>query len=287
MRDPYLFSDYDILKNNYNIKDQSILDCMEAEFASTRLREIAELPINGNFNFEHLQAIHRYMYQDLFEWAGRQRILNIEKEEPALGGLSVKYSDVFEIARDGSSAIKIMTEKQWKNMNINKLVKEFSECMSDIWKVHPFREGNTRTIVTFCCQFIESEGIYIDANVFKDNITYLRRALVAANAVFDDLGDLRKPKYLQKIVEDALEKGNKLKSKICEDLDSSGFQPKNSLIYNIVQIGRYFNKNISVNEIKELYMDMTSIKDNPIKERLKETAIEYLSQEKKSKSREH
>lgn len=48
----------------------------------------------------------------------------------------------------------------------------------------PLPEGNTRTIVTFCSQFIESRGFYIDSDLFKDNAQYMRTALVAASAVF-------------------------------------------------------------------------------------------------------
>lgn len=81
----------------------------------------------------------------------------------------------------------------------------FSEYMAALWKIHPYREGNIRTIVTFCSQFIESRGLFIDSELFKDNAQYMRTALVAASAVFTDLGDKRKPEYLEHIVLEALQ----------------------------------------------------------------------------------
>ncbi len=84
--------------------------------------------------------------------------------------------------------------------------------MAELWKAHPFREGNTRTIVTFCAMFIEERGIYIDSELFKDNAEYMRDALVAASAIFSDLGDRRKPEYLYRIVGDALERGKEMEA---------------------------------------------------------------------------
>lgn len=96
------------------------------------------------------------------------------------------------------------------------LVDMFAVCMARLWKVHPYREGNTRTIVTFCSMFIETQGIYIESELFKDHASYMRDALVAANAVFHDIGDLRKPEYLQRIVRDALEQGKEMREHIEE-----------------------------------------------------------------------
>ena len=65
-------------------------------------------------------------------------------------------------------------------------------------------EGNTRTTITFCCQFADEIGLSPNRELFEQNAQYVRTALVAYNAVFDDMGDISKPEYLVKIVEDAL-----------------------------------------------------------------------------------
>jgi cell filamentation protein len=96
-----------------------------------------------------------------------------------------------------------LKEKKWKKLSLGEQAKALSAGLTDLWKVHPFREGNTRTIVTFICRLAESKGLPLDRMLFEQNAAYVRSALVAASAVFHD-GDFRKPEYLVRIVTDAL-----------------------------------------------------------------------------------
>lgn len=205
MLDPYVYPGTDILKNTLDIHDRRALDDAEADYVSLRLRELAENPLRGDYDFKHLCAMHQYIFQDIYEWAGEIRIINIEKEEPALGGLSVEYSDKTEIKRDLSEALDRMVSRSWADLSLDDGAKCFSEDLAAVWKVHGFREGNTRLAVTFCCQFVEAQGIPIDRTIFEKNSTYVRTALVAYSAVFHDLGDLSKKEYLERIIRDSLE----------------------------------------------------------------------------------
>ena len=199
MLDPYLYPGTDILKNVLGIKDKQMLDDAEADYVSLRLRELAENPLEGDYDFNHLAEMHRYMFQDIYAWAGKIRVINIEKEEPALGGLSIEYSDKTKIESHLSEALNKMVSRSWVNMSLEDRVKCFSEDLAAVWKTHGFREGNTRLAVTFCCQFIEAQGIPIDRTIFEKNGVYVRTALVAYSAVFHDLGDLSKKEYLERI----------------------------------------------------------------------------------------
>ncbi len=204
MLDPYLYSGTDILKNVLGIQDKQMLDDAEADYVSLRLRELAENPLEGDYDFNHLAEMHRYMFQDIYAWAGKIRVINIEKEEPALGGLSIEYSDKTKIESDLSEALNKMVSRSWVNMSLEDRAKCFSEDLAAVWKTHGFREGNTRLAVTFCCQFIEAQGIPIDRTIFEKNSVYVRTALVAYSAVFHDLGDLSKKEYLERIIRDSL-----------------------------------------------------------------------------------
>lgn len=88
MPDPYGLPGTAILINRFNLTTQQDLDDAEADFASLRLRELAKNPIEGDYGVRHYLAFHRYIFQDLYDWAGEPRKMNIAKEEPALGGLS-------------------------------------------------------------------------------------------------------------------------------------------------------------------------------------------------------
>lgn len=252
MRDPYLYPDSDVLKNLAGIQDWEELKNMEADYTLLRLSEIAEDESPIQFDFRTLCGLHYRIFQDVYEWAGKPRMINIEKAEVVLGEISVIYSDCFDIAKDAEEILKRANCFEWKQASFEDVVITFSDFMAELWKVHPFREGNTRTVVTFCSMFIEAQGIYIESDLFKDNATYMRNALVAANAVFDDLGDLRKPEYLYRIVQDALERGQKMKNLVVEIIRKSGVPDTEERIRQVILWNRKEKREHMPEEIREM-----------------------------------
>lgn len=206
MRDPYLYEDTPILKNNLGIRDQELLDQAEADYVVYRLKDLALNPLRGNYHSGHLLKMHRYIFQDLFEWAGRPRTISIYKEEDVLGGQSIEYSNPKNIANDIYYALLNMREKAWSGMTQKEKASEFCDSLARLWKIHPFREGNTRTTITFCCQFADEKGFPLNRKLFEENSVYVRTALVAYNAFFSDGTDFSKQEYLERIVYDALKR---------------------------------------------------------------------------------
>lgn len=89
--DPYINRQTGTLKNLLGITDNEELRRAEAEMTGILMRELNQNPIKGNFDFAHLCQIHEKLFGDIYEWAGTQRIIDIEKPERALGGLSIEY----------------------------------------------------------------------------------------------------------------------------------------------------------------------------------------------------
>ena len=203
MHDPYLYDDVPVLKNKLDIKQQSQLDDAEADYVVYRLKDLAMNPLPGNYHTEHLLAMHESIFQDLYTWAGVPRTIAIYKEEDILGGQSIEYSDPFDIISDIHHVLSDLRAKPWQDMEVKQRSAEFCDSLSKLWRIHPFREGNTRITVTFCCQFIEELGLKINRKLFEDNARYVRTALVAYNAYFNDGTDFSKKEYLEKIVYDA------------------------------------------------------------------------------------
>lgn len=222
MRDPYFYPDTEILKNRLGIMDDKKLREAEADYVSLNLAELARDDTVRVFDFTTLCQMHYRIFRDIYEWAGKPRIINIEKAEEALNGISVEYSDVFDIERDAKAILTDMNLYGWRKASLEEAARNFSDFMARLWKAHPFREGNTRTVVTFCAMFIEEQGNYIESELFKDNAKYMRDALVAASAVFSDLGDRRKPEYLYRIVEDALGRGKEIKEDAVRRIREAG-----------------------------------------------------------------
>ncbi|MBD5403013.1 hypothetical protein HDR58_09520 [bacterium] len=184
--DPYINRQTGTLKNFLGISDNDKLQTAEAKITGIAMGRLNRDPVQGNFDFAHLCKIHEKIFEKIYEWAGTPRTVNFEKAERALAGLSVEYSKYDEIEKDAAMVIADMKKVNWKSLPLEQRATEFSRCMADLWKVHPFREGNTRTTVTFCCDFAESRGFGLDRDLFKDNSEYVRTALVAASAKFSD-----------------------------------------------------------------------------------------------------
>lgn len=204
MNDPYLYPKTQVLINKFGIKDADILNNLEADFTSSRLKDAIQNNLSGSYDYKHLLKFHYNIFQDIYPWAGQTRIINIEKPEPALGGISIEYSDLKDIKSDLIKILSKINKIYWDKLDLDIKAKTFSRFMADLWKVHPFREGNTRTIVTFCCCYANKKGFPLDTNLLKDHSDYVRSALVAASASFHDLGDRSNLDYLLKIIKNAM-----------------------------------------------------------------------------------
>ena len=197
MRDPYLYEDSQVLKNKLNIRTQNELDDAEADYVVYRLKDLAMNPMPGAYNTEHFMKMHHFIFQDLYDWAGEPRVISIYKEEDVLGGMSVEYSDPFDITKDIHFILSDMRKKPWKQMERKQASEGFCDSLARLWKVHPFREGNIRTTITFCCQYADEIGLKINRELFEKNSRYVRTALVAYNAYFSDGSDFSKKVYLE------------------------------------------------------------------------------------------
>ena len=141
MRDPYLYPDREVLRNLLGIMDSKRLQEAESDYVTLRLSEIAEDGrMSGVFDFPALCRMHYRIFQDIYEWAGKPRIVNIEKVEDVLNGISVEYSDVFDIKRDAGAALKKMDSFGWEEASLEEAARKFSDYMAELWNAHPFRD---------------------------------------------------------------------------------------------------------------------------------------------------
>ena len=204
LHDPYLYPETKVLINKFGIRDQIKLDEVEANYTSLRLSDLSENPMSGDYNSDHLQAMHEYIFSDLYKWGGDFRTIDIEKPEPVLGGISIEYCPHAKFKESFEKYMSEMKAVKWLDLSRDKQAEAFSKYYSLLWQIHPFREGNTRTVAHFCCQYADSVNMPIDRQLFQRNSEYLRNALVAARAIFSDLGDRSQPQHLYRIVLDAL-----------------------------------------------------------------------------------
>jgi cell filamentation protein len=104
--------------------------------------------------------------------------------------------------RDCGVALENLNGTDWASLGVHETAKIFAKLTAALWQTHPFREGNTRTIITFATQFAEAHGFRMDKSLLKDSAAYVRDALVKASD-----GEYSEYEYLTKIFEDAIRRG--------------------------------------------------------------------------------
>ena len=202
MKDIYLYEDVSVLKNLLNIKDEKLLETAESDITYIKLLDIDNYFGNDQFDYIRLKKIHKIIFEDIYKWAGQERVINIVKGERVLGGDTVRYSDVNDIEEAVNATIFKLNSIQWSSLGIQETAEEFSKQIAKLWQIHPFREGNTRTIITFATQFSEIKGFKMNKNLLRDNSGYVRDALVKASD-----GQYSEYHYLIGIFKDAIENG--------------------------------------------------------------------------------
>lgn len=115
-----------------------------------------------DFSPDGLREIHRTLFADICEWAGQYRIINIEKREKLLAGRSVWYSNDDRIEEDLNEAFDRLENVRWDGISREEFVHQLISLFAPIWQVHPFREGNTRTVVMMMPFFVEHHGYFMD-----------------------------------------------------------------------------------------------------------------------------
>ncbi|WP_222704674.1 hypothetical protein [Massilibacterium senegalense] len=102
---PYTIPNTNVLKNKLGITDHKELDEAESESIITASKLIDVESVKGDFDYQHLMDIHKYIFCNLYEWAGEARTINIEKGEKVLAGMSVSYGHHSNIPKEASKAM--------------------------------------------------------------------------------------------------------------------------------------------------------------------------------------
>lgn len=176
---------------------------LECDFVSTRIVELLDKD-NFELSVDYLKYIHKYLFQDVYEFADEFRNIDFSKHEKILNNDSVAYGDCKTLKESLEYDISLEKEKNYKNMNIAQVINNITKFSSSIWQVHPFREGNTRTTALFIEKYLINLGYEVDNTLFKDKSVYFRNALVRSNYFNNYLNIKEDSSYLVKFYENLL-----------------------------------------------------------------------------------
>ena len=192
-------------------------DAEEADKVSVRIREIlAEKTFS--FTPDLLLSIHKRLFTGVFYKvkAGRFRDYNISKREWVLDGESVLYANADMIRQTLEYDFGQEKAFDYSKLSKDEAVKHLTRFIANIWQIHPFGEGNTRTTAVFTIKYLNSLGFEVNNEPFEKNSWYFRNALVRANYTNMNKEIYMNTEYLEKFFRNLLlGEDNKLKNRYC------------------------------------------------------------------------
>jgi len=191
--DDYFIPGTTVLRNKHNETDAVLLRQREEDAAQIRLTQLAGRPIEGAFDFDHMKAIHRHIFQDTYEWAGQSRVVpltpmtkagpdvvNYPPGHPGAPQVAYAYYPGPAIAQAADAQYaKLAGEAHLKGLDRDAFVGRLAEHWGEINTIHAFREGNTRSQFAFFSQLATNAGYQLDAGQFARGAP-LREAFVQA-----------------------------------------------------------------------------------------------------------
>ena len=172
---------------------------------------IAELLSENAFNFAptELLNIHKRLFEDIYDGAGVYRDYNFTKKEWVLNGDTVIYAPFDTIKETLEYDFEQEKYFSYKDLSLDDSIKHLSKFISNIWQIHPFCEGNTRTIAVFLIKYLRTFGFKLNDEIFADNSWYFRNSLVRANYKNFDKNVFEDTSFLEKFFYNLLTNANK------------------------------------------------------------------------------
>lgn len=173
------------LINKFDIKDETVLKELETTITLTKITEYSLNPLFNTFDVQHYKEIHKYLFGDIYDWAGEYRTVDMSKKGTA-------FANADSIENLMSKCFERLNNKNlFQGLNFDDFVDNLVDfyCVTNM--IHPFREGNGRTQRVFLTQLINENGYDID--FFEIDTDELMIATIqSANGVTDYLKDIFK-----------------------------------------------------------------------------------------------
>jgi cell filamentation protein len=147
--DPYCYLGGGVLRNRLDLREQAELDAFEALIAAQRSEEA--LP-RGRLSYGHYRAIHRHLFQDIFEWAGKVCTVRISK-----GGSMFCYPEHIE-AEMRRVFDSLRRSRYLRFLSNTEFARQSAHILAELNAIHPFREGNGRTQLVFLTLLADRAG---------------------------------------------------------------------------------------------------------------------------------
>ena len=154
--DPYCYPDSSVLRNKFDIRDTQLLADVESLYSQQRLAELyTDHSVAGRFGLTHLSRIHRFVFQDVYAWAGKLRTVRIHK-----GQTTFAYPEHIQSEAD-RIFLSLRREKYLHDLPLPVLIERLAWYVSELNVLHPFREGNGRVLRAFLRELLLQQGLLL------------------------------------------------------------------------------------------------------------------------------
>jgi len=168
------------------VEDPVKLAVLEQAASTVRIAELQRNPLQGDFDYTHFKATHRYIFQDIYEWAGEERVAPTDRWMTKGGHAYYPAGPVLTEAAE-TQFRKLEQKDLLRGLAMEAFVSELAEIWGEINVIHSFREGNTRTQVVFFSDLARKAGFELPLAAFRDKD--LRDAFIEARFHSQDTGD--------------------------------------------------------------------------------------------------
>jgi len=172
-----------LLRNLQDISDPDVLLFVESGAVTKRLRELYENPIKIK-GIDSLFEIHKHLFQDLYVWAGKKRIVEISKDGKQFFPTS-HFDNAFRYIEQLIAEFRKIPKD-----NKRKLAGKLAELLDNVNYLHPFREGNGRTQREFLRLLTLEKGLTLNLNPPDNRSVYERYMKGTINSDMATLTDL-------------------------------------------------------------------------------------------------
>ncbi|MDD7542300.1 MAG: Fic family protein [Mobiluncus porci] len=152
----------------------------EADLVATRITRLLEKR-NFTFSSDYLFKIHRELFTEIYDFAGRPRGFNIVKSEWVLDGDTVTYGDAPAIEETLDYDLAREANFDYSGIGKSERIAHLARFVADLWQIHPFAEGNTRTVAVFFIKYLDVLGLGVTNDTFLKHSWFFRNALARAN----------------------------------------------------------------------------------------------------------
>ena len=172
-----LVMQYYVKKTTHDADDE---DKEEADKVSGNISKLLQTDA-FTYSVAGLAAIHRAIFDGVFKHAGRFRDYDISKKEWVLQNESVLYGRWQDLRMTIEYDLEQERQFDYTALNKDQMIEHLAKFVADLWQIHPFREGNTRTTAIFTIKYLRSLGFSVNNELFERHSWYFRNALVRAN----------------------------------------------------------------------------------------------------------